>query len=240
MAGVRLRAASSLQPILLGAGFLLLVSLSAATTWLVQRSAEESLRVAHTLKVQDRLSGLLLELRRMEASQRGYLFSGNVDYLEDYRSAVQDLAPKLEELREMTSDNPARGRDLEIMSALTDIKLAEMQRAITFNDAGRRDDARALVRSGDGRAMMNALRDQVKTAIADEGRLLDLRSKASQQTNTGAAAQHFIGRGAHHHPWAGCLFSLHNARSGNAKPRSWSFPRPTRTSNGSSNTARLT
>ena len=174
-----------LQPFLLAAGFVLLIGLSAATVWLVQQSAEESELVTHTLKVQDRLSGLLLELRRMEANQRGYLYSGNGAYLDDYRTAVQDIAPKLKELSEMTSDNEMRARDLEIMNALIDIKVAEMSRAITLHDSGRTEDARALVRSGDGRAMMNALRDQVQTAVLDEGRLLDLRSKASQETNNG-------------------------------------------------------
>ncbi len=193
MAGVKSRAAVSLQPLLLTAGFLLLIGLSAATAWLVQRSAEESLRVAQTLKVQDRLSGLLLELRSLEASQRGYLFSGNQAYLEDYRRAVHDMGPKLKELRQMTSDSPARTKDLEIMTALVDIKLAEMQRTIAFNDAGRTEDARALVRSGDGRAMMNALSDQVGMAIADEGRLLDQRSKASRQANTGLLLSTLLG-----------------------------------------------
>jgi signal transduction histidine kinase len=193
MAGVKSRAAVSLQPILLTAGFLLLIGLSGATAWLVQRYAEESLRVADTLKVQDRLSGLLLELRRMEASQRGYLFSGNEAYLEDYHLAVRDIEPKLTELREMTSDDPARTKDLEIMTTLIDLKLAEMRRTLGFNNAGRPEDARALVRSGDGRAIMNALSDQVGAAVADEGRLLDLRTKASQQANTALLISTLLG-----------------------------------------------
>ena len=193
MAGRRFWRTIALQPLLLSAGFVLLVGLSATTAWLVQRSEADALSVVHTLKVQDRLSDLLLELRRMEANQRGYLFSGNGAYLEDYRTSVQDIFPKLKELQEMTSDNEARARDLEIMTALIDIKLAEMNRTITLNDAGRLDDARALVRSGDGRAMMNALRDQVKTAINDEGRLLDLRSRDSRHTNTGLLASTILG-----------------------------------------------
>ncbi len=93
MAVAQWRKAISLQPILLTAGLLLLIGLSAATVLLVQRSAAESLWVAHTLRVQDRFSSLLLELRRTEASQRGYLYTGNGAYLEEYRAAVQ-TAPK--------------------------------------------------------------------------------------------------------------------------------------------------
>lgn len=185
MAGVRWRKAVSLQPMLLTAGFILLIGLSAATAWLVQRTADESQQVARTLQVQERLSGLLLELRRVEASQRGYLLTANAFYLEEFRAAMNAVPARLEELRLMTSDNPDRGRELEIMDALIGIKLADAAKSIALKDSNRNEQALNLVRSGDGRAIMNALRDQVETAVADEGRLLHIRSNSSQETNRG-------------------------------------------------------
>ncbi len=81
------------------------------------------------------------------------------------------------------------------MDAMIGIKLAEMNRSIELYGAGRREQAQALVRSGDGRAMMNALRDQIETTIADEGRLLDRRTKDARQTNATLLVLTLLGAG---------------------------------------------
>ena len=78
----------SIQPLLLGIGFALLVAIGTATVWLAERSAEDARRVASTLSIQDKLANLLLNVRRAESGQRGYLLTGRQDYLADYRAAA--------------------------------------------------------------------------------------------------------------------------------------------------------
>ena len=77
----------NLQALLLGIGFLLLVGISAATVFLVERAASDSKQLADTLSVEDKLSDILLTVRRAESSQRGYLLTNDQSYLDDFRDA---------------------------------------------------------------------------------------------------------------------------------------------------------
>jgi len=172
-----------LQPILLGVGFFMLVVISAATVWLVKQSSTDAALVAHTLGVQDKLSNLLLDLRRAESGQRGYLFTNEPAYLDDYRAAIPDAWLMLRQLQEVTSDNPERTAELQRIAGLMGDKIAEMDRSIELNATGNREAARALVLGGSGRDLMNGMRDLTERAIRDEGRLLGLRTTTSQNNN---------------------------------------------------------
>jgi hypothetical protein len=63
------------QPILLGVGFALLVAIGTATVWLAEQSAQDARSVVHTINVQENLSNLLLNVRRAESGQRGFLLT---------------------------------------------------------------------------------------------------------------------------------------------------------------------
>jgi signal transduction histidine kinase len=172
-----------LQPILLGIGFMMLIGMGGGTAWLVRHAAEDAKLVNHTVVVQDKLSNVLLSVRRAESGQRGYLFTERPVYLEDFSIAEPEATGLLNELRAMTADNPERQRELERIAATVAAKFAEMKRVMAFTDAGDRDRARAEVLSGEGRRLMNTVREQIEAAIADEGRLLTERNLKSQTTN---------------------------------------------------------
>ena len=53
-----------LQPILLGIGFAVLIAISAATVFLVDRASTDAQSVSHTISVESKLSNLLLAVRR--------------------------------------------------------------------------------------------------------------------------------------------------------------------------------
>jgi signal transduction histidine kinase len=177
------RSSLPVQPILLGVGFLLLIALSGAIAWLVGQAASDAALVAHTLRVQDKLSNVLLDVRRAESGQRGYLFADEPKYLDDYRAAAPAVRDEINELRTLISDNKDRAAAIDRIDALTREKIVEMDRSIALNASGNRDAARAVVLGGGGRDIMNSLRELVEATIADEGRLLDQRTSRSQANN---------------------------------------------------------
>jgi CHASE3 domain sensor protein len=80
----------------------------------VKQSANDATLVAHTLSVQDKLANLLLDLRRAESGQRGYLITNETAYLEDYQASAPEAEATLRELATLTSDNPERkGRGIK-------------------------------------------------------------------------------------------------------------------------------
>lgn len=171
------------QPLLLLAGFALLIGISVGTLWLVDRATDDARSVAHTLRVQDMMSNVLLNMRRAEAGQRGYLFTNAARYLDDYNEAGPQAEEQLRLLREQTADNPTRKSEIDLIERTMNQKFAEMDQTIELTKAGRIEDARSVVLGDTGRTFMNNLRQQIEKLIDDEGRLLTERSQTSQRTN---------------------------------------------------------
>jgi signal transduction histidine kinase len=173
----------SLQPLLLGIGFALLAVISVATVYLVDRAADDLQRLTQTLHVQDQLANLLLNVRRAESSQRGYLFTNDQDYLKEFYGAEPQTRQILGELRTLTKDNPARQKMLDEASRLLDAKFKEMGATIVLNQQGHREEARNLVLTGAGRTIADQVRTMVDSAIGDEARVATTRRDQSRQTN---------------------------------------------------------
>jgi hypothetical protein len=68
-------------PILLAVGFLTLIALSFASIWLHERAQQDAERALAAHALEAKLVSLLLNLRRAESSQRGYLLSGDPQFL---------------------------------------------------------------------------------------------------------------------------------------------------------------
>ena len=133
--------------------------------------------------MQEKLSNLLLNVRRAESGQRGYLLTGRQQYLLDYRDAAPAVETYLAELRTLMSDNPDRGPVLDQMDATARAKMTELAKTIELKASGQHEAAVALVQSDDGFKTMNALRLLVERTLADEERLLLARSAASRRND---------------------------------------------------------
>src|SRR5215475_5306123 len=95
------------QILLLSAGFLVLVAISAASVLLVSKARDDSGWVVHTVEVENQTNALLLEVRRAESAARGYLLTQAPELLADYETAVAGIMPELDKLGSLTHDNPA-------------------------------------------------------------------------------------------------------------------------------------
>ncbi|HWL74896.1 MAG TPA: CHASE3 domain-containing protein [Burkholderiaceae bacterium] len=171
------------QGVLLGACFVILIAIAGAVTLLVEQASRDAQIVAHTLRVQDTLSNILLSVRRAESGQRGHLFTNRRDYLDDFEAAQPEVRQALAELSALTTDNPKRVADVENIQKLVDAKFAELTRSIDLNASGQREQARAFVLGGEGRDLMNEIRRVVESATADESRLLSERTERTQRNN---------------------------------------------------------
>ena len=167
----------------MGVGFALLVAIGTATVWLAEQSAQDARSVVHTINVQEKLSNLLLNVRRAESGQRGFLLTGRQQYLLDYRDAAPAVETYLAELRTLMSDNPDRGPVLDQMDATARTKMTELAKTIELQASGQHEAAVALVQSDDGFKSMNGLRLLVERTLADEERLLLARSDASRRND---------------------------------------------------------
>src|SRR5215467_8516476 len=83
--------------------------------------------VKHTYQVRTELADLLSQMKDAETGQRGYLLTGDDNYLAPYKAAIVVVKGTLDELRRLTSDNPNQQRRLAALAPLIDSKLAELK-----------------------------------------------------------------------------------------------------------------
>jgi signal transduction histidine kinase len=167
----------------LGVGFALLVAIGVATVWLAEQSAADAKRVVATINVQGKLSDLLLNVRRAESGQRGYLLTGRQAYLSDYRDAAPTVETNLTELRAMMGDHSEGIPVLDQVAGLARAKMAELAKTVDLHDSGQIEAALATVQSDEGLKSMNALRVLVERLLRGEERVLLARSDASRSND---------------------------------------------------------
>src|SRR5438477_6385548 len=101
----------------IGAGFglalAILVAIGLLSYWSTSQLIKTNLSVAHSYEVLTNLDTLLSLLKDAETGQRGYLLTGEDSYLQPYRDAIANLNGTVEQLRELTADNPNQQRRLE-------------------------------------------------------------------------------------------------------------------------------
>lgn len=107
------------------------------------------------------LQAVLMSLQDAETGQRGYVLTGEAPYLEPYVAARGRLEQTLDALRARVRTGELDGADVEGIATLAHQKTAELERTI----AARRDlgaeAATAIVRGGEGRRVMDALRGRL-------------------------------------------------------------------------------
>ncbi|WP_299803371.1 CHASE3 domain-containing protein [Tardiphaga sp.] len=124
------------QILLLAAGFLVLVAISASSVILVNQARKDSNRVVHTVEVENQISTLLLEIRRAESSARGFLLTNQERFLREHEAAIDAILPGLRKLIELTSDNPVQIESSVKLRAAVEGRLVELGQAVDLVKQG--------------------------------------------------------------------------------------------------------
>lgn len=106
------------------------------------------------------LSHLVRRLSEAESGERGYLLTGQADYLPTYRDASVGALASLSKLRNLyaeTGDAESSTHFIVLDRAVRN-RLSEMDEVLALYDSGRGEAARAIVRSGIGRDAMDRIR----------------------------------------------------------------------------------
>jgi signal transduction histidine kinase len=184
-----------LQILLLTAGFLVLVAVSAACVLFVNKAREDSGWVVHTVEVENQTNALLLEIRRAESAARGYLLTSGPEFLSDHEGAVAQIHPDLDKLAGMIGDNPAQRENIRKMRAAIDTRLGQFAEEMQFVRQGERDKATTLVREVAAGNTSTTIRD-VGAAMRDEEiRLLALRTTNADNSQKMASSVTIAGSG---------------------------------------------
>jgi PAS domain S-box-containing protein len=138
---------------------------------------EDARRVAHTHAVLDMTGDVLQALVDAETGVRGFVITGDDDFLEPYRDALAHLDERVAALKDQKTAQHARLAQLEPMIA------AQMDLLTQSIELRRKSekDAQMLVASKEGKEQMDAIR---RLIAAMERQEHDLLHNREQQTHT--------------------------------------------------------
>lgn len=162
-------------------GLVALIAIVGATFWLAQRSEVISDNLTQWRMARAATVNLRNSLQVVETSQRGFLLTDDPQYLEPYEREVGLIAPLYGRLAAAVEPLLGDRVDVGRFEAAVLAKLDEMARTIELARTGRKDEAIALVRTNQGKALMNEAQAFFAQTIdaADQESMLGMKSQAT-------------------------------------------------------------
>jgi hypothetical protein len=189
------RRRSFLQITLLAIAFAVLVAVSAASVYWLQKAREDAAWVNHTLEVQNQISLSLLQMRRAESAERGYLLTQQPEFLQDFEDSGPRILPLLKQLEVLAKDNPLQQSLIKQIIPMAERRVAKFSQLLQMAQQGRSAEAVAMVRAGESRDTMNQIRGLALQMSTEEQRLFLERSAAADRSQRLAAIVTATGSG---------------------------------------------
>ncbi len=163
-----------------GLGLLVVVAwLSYITT---RQLVETSRQVSHTHKVLVALEEIVTSLQDVQRGERGYVITGDNRFLEPYHAGVEKIEHEIADLKRLTADNPAQQERLLAVELLVASALVEFREAVDARRTQGLSAATAVVQAGDGKKLMDEIRQRIDEMKRVEGELLQQRETQAQAT----------------------------------------------------------
>jgi PAS domain S-box-containing protein len=171
----RLALAENRSALLLGGALMLLFVAAGLSYRSSVEVREAAARVDTAFHIRRQAQVILISITDAETGQRGYLLTGDIEYLRPYERAVGSLPDTLRLLRTLPGVSREQRRRVEQMHQLVDQKLAELRATVVARQTSGIDAALRIVRTGEGQALMNEIRAIVGAIIAEQSRELEQR-----------------------------------------------------------------
>ena len=142
----------------------------------------DAFRVSHTHEVMNTMSRVLSKLVDAESGQRGYIITGSPSFLEPYLNAKNQVDEALRQLKTLTRDNPTQQAHISAVHSLAMGKFATMDLNIQTRRYEGFDRARERVSGGEGKNMMDTIRDRFSKMYVEEETLLTARAVKAERS----------------------------------------------------------
>lgn len=157
--------------------FTLVGSVVCICFWVYQLKAfSEGINVGQQNRVIEERVHLLLV--RGENSERGYLLTGNNEYLNDYHSSIEQLHANFRALDVYLRFDNIQASTLVELNAAISVKLNDMEKNISLYESGDHVQLRHILSSDKGLDDMHKIEDLLNTLIAQQTyRLRQMRGR---------------------------------------------------------------
>lgn len=148
---------------------------------------ETSASVNQTHVMLETLASLIGLVNEAETAARGFVITGDENYLEPYQHATgSGIAGTLKDLRTLTANHPVQQKRLEALEPAVAARLAHTRRAVELRrqPAGQELAVR-LVQTGEGKRLMDEVRRLEGQMVQDERAQLARRAEEAQAAASG-------------------------------------------------------
>ena len=114
------------------------------------------------------LLGIQSLLYEAESAQRGYLYTGNVKYLNAMNRNEPLIVARLAKLRTMVEGNPSQQALIDRLQKIAIEKTADMNKTIAIKQMGQEAAALALVMTDHGKQLMEALQTDISQGLQQQ------------------------------------------------------------------------
>lgn len=139
--------------------------------------------VLHSAEVLGKIEVLMSSMKDAEAGVRGFLLTGNKDYLDPYHSGVTDTWVNYNDLVKLTEDNPVHREYLKTVETVLQQRLDVLSNALADL---KKSEQGTLSRSGtlnEGKALMDRLRSVLNDMKNEEDRLQKNRAASTESSH---------------------------------------------------------
>jgi PAS domain S-box-containing protein len=147
---------------------LLLVSVG-VTYYIGLVALQNNRRLAHEVTVLQQLEAYLSTLLSMETGQRGFILTGQQEYLDPYTQAAAQLDKRSTTLRDYASHRELPEQSVEHILQLAHDKTAELEKTIQIRKEQGEAAALNVIKAGKGKRLMDSIRDEI-AQLQDQSR----------------------------------------------------------------------
>jgi PAS domain S-box-containing protein len=128
----------------------------------------------------------------IETGQRGFVMTGDPEFLEPYRHARSRIGGAIANLAKAADRNPHIKRELPRLASLSDAKLRFSEETIQLRQSGRGEAAAAAIAGGRGKQLMDRIRGHVGQIDRYEQSRLKLVSSEAQDARRRSQRMTFL------------------------------------------------
>ncbi len=174
------RAMTSSSKAIAASALLILMCIGVLSYWSEVRNEGDREWVTHTLHVVEKLQAVRIDITQAETGQRGYMLTGQDRYLELYHAGVNQVRQDLQELPDLTKDNPREQQGIEQLNPLIASRLAELNDGIEVRkQSGLLAGVEAVTRANSGEKWMGQIAAQIGEMRDTEAALLSRRMETA-------------------------------------------------------------
>lgn len=145
-----------------------------------EKFIETNAWVNHTQEVLYEFRQVLTYATDAETGSRGFVITGDRNFLEPYEIAKVEIYKHLALVKELTKDNAIQQKNIDILEGQVNTKLSQLENAIEYRKISF-EKARDYVSTGEGREIQKRIRSIIENCINIETNLLAERKHNSEE-----------------------------------------------------------